>query len=178
MKKILIDVDGVLRDIVNPIVNYVNEIFGKEYTETDVTDWDIGKALSIPEYFDWYLYFIKNDIKGIFYHSFPYKDAIINYHRLSKNNSMNICTAQFPQNQINTIHWLEKYTFKYDSLHFTNSKYNIMADIFIDDNLLNVIKYRSFNEKSEIFLIDRPWNQQPENPGFYKRVSSLKDIII
>lgn len=136
---IKLDIDGVLRDMITPMVQLYNEKFNVELTPEDVIDYDIN--ISFP-------LFEKNGINGFkFFFDDNADKTITNAKSLNKaseathllhNNGHIIHIVSYqpsPKAQIETLSWLEKNNIYYDFITFTNTrdKTIVPCDMIIDD---------------------------------------------
>lgn len=74
---------------------------------------------------------------------------------------------------MNTLIWLLKRGYEYDTLDFSADKTCIHTDIFIEDKLENYDALESAGV--EVYLVDRPWNQDPGDNR--KRINDVWDYV-
>lgn len=169
MKKTLIlDVDGVLRDIVSRTM----EIYRRDiepgnntrYDEIDTYDMRVLPKLGNTRQF-----FSGKYARDIFCDSFPYEHNIgMIVQDLSRKYNIHIVTNQFLGNENYTLKWLNKYNIKYDAITFTADKSLVTGDVMVDDYWKNL---ESFNGRRILF-------HQPYNKNYnFERIKSLKELI-
>lgn len=170
---IIIDCDGVLRDIVSKTLEiYKREVDPKSKSEYfDVDTYDMKKAMPLVNVTDFF--YRSWRAEEIFTESKPYeKDIVETLLKLQKEFRIHIASHQYKGNEQYTINWLEKYSIPYDSITFTPDKSIIKADFIVDDypkNLESICK-----DSCLPILMDQPWNRYT---GEYKRITSLKKLV-
>jgi len=169
MKTILVDVDEVLRDMVNEVLKIYNSFYGTSFTKNDITEYDMRTVLTeikdIKQYFCEFA-------KEVFLNSKSFKNSSkavqdikdLGYH-------IRIVTKQFRGTELYTLGWLLKHNINYDSVVFTDDKSWVKGDIIVDD-CIDHIKSSKCKTK---FLMKRPWNKKYWNE--YQTVSSMTEVF-
>jgi len=110
--------------------------------------------------------------------------------KLKKNNELYIITARTDDIKKDTEDWIELYFPNiFSKIYFTNQFSmgnksipkkkvcdDLGIDVFIEDNITNVLECTSPNRK--VYLFDYPWNQTNKLPEGVERVHSWKEIDI
>jgi len=161
---ILIDVDGVQRNIVSKAINIYNTKYKPE-NKLKYEDWNVyhfpdlggmplikhaGRELFFPD---------GKYTKDIFNNSEPYAGAVEGMKLINEKFNVSIVTAQFPENRIYTCNWLEKYEIECNGLIFIKDKHFIKGNILIDDRTDNLINWKVSNPNGIAIAIDQPWNK-------------------
>lgn len=76
--------------------------------------------------------------------------------------------------QASTVAWLKGNDLPFDSLTFSSDKTVVKTDFMIEDKLENYDALHFAGTKS--YLINRPWNQQPNEWPYRRRVNSLDEF--
>ena len=178
MKRLGVDIDGVLRNLI-PEINKVFEKHYPEYVEGKVAyDYNFPHIkMPLKDKFN----VIFNEYpKDVFLKSKPYAGIIEQFQELkswcSNNNIRLICATSQELHLIGlTYSWLGKYNITFEEMHITKNKGAIGLDYIIDDaphNFENWIK--NGNPAENFFLMDRDWNKNEQVPN---RIKRLTDII-
>ena len=135
---IKIDIDGVIRNTFQGMLDVYNKEFNDFMTLADITSYDtdvtfpkIRQILGISGN----TFFFEIHGKEVF-SSAPLPRAIESINRLhDAGHEISICSHQ-PKvvGRETTIDFLDGHQVKYDSLHFTQNKWQVYGDIIIDDN--------------------------------------------
>lgn len=164
---IMIDMDGVIRDIITPMCSLYNQEMTKcvnsfpQLRPEDVKAYDVGETFGlIKEYFgiEPKDFFFKKYSKELFLDSKPFNgvsEAIEKLHNMG--NKIVIVTWQMSyESKMYTLKFLEKNHIYYDDICFTRDKEMINGDVLIDDNpeflekqpdgVLRVCVRRPYNE--------------------------------
>lgn len=159
------------------------------------SDFEVGRGnahCSIERAFDCWDYFegwgftlddwLKSYAEGvdagqILRHGEPLPGAVMAFRELrAQGHSIHIITDRSigsdPQGA--TRAWLEDHGFVYDTLTFSRDKSAVPTDIYIDDRLENA---DALNHQTSTlcYLINRPWNQQPNDHR--PRVDTLDEFV-
>lgn len=181
-KRIGIDVDGVLRNLMTGI----NKVFKTHYPEYIVGEvaynYDFPHIkLPLKEKFD--IIFNKYP-EDIFFKTKPYPGVIKQFHQLKKwaheNNMKLVCaTSQESHLVAMTYLWLGKYNLVFDELHITKNKGSIGLDYLIDDDVSKNYRdwIREGNLEENFFLMDRDWNRELKVTNRIYRISDIIKII-
>jgi len=158
--RLLIDVDGVLRNIYQQLIWIYKSEFDPvaNISVEDIKEWDISPVF--PKVTDPKETFFRRFAREVFLFAPPYPEAPQVMRQLSKDHHIHIVTNQYPGNEHYTIEWLIKWGIPYHSITFTSEKQYIEGDIILDDNLGHI---RRVVEKKEpcvdlAVLMERPWS--------------------
>jgi len=157
-KKLLIDIDGVIRDILPSILSIYNcqynDKIGKTYTKKDITEFDFRHSLKNIRNIDT---FFQAHSRDIFYYSNPVEKSLASLKSLHKDYNITLITANpYRTGQRNTLEWLEMYDVRYDDLIFTTDKSIVKGEVALDDAVHNLLVMNA-NKK---VCMDRPYNKR------------------
>ena len=182
MKKIALDIDGVLLDLINRFCEIFNKRYDSAYREEDIKDWEFFNDWNITE-MEFYeiFYEIYQDI------NLPLidVDAPKYLRALNKKYDIDLVTARSAQSKILLIKNLKAVGIEkdnhYKNLIMVNPKpYDIKLqydyDIYIDDNP-NLVKGIKFLEQKILLLFDQPWNRKTHSNTNIFRVNSWIEIF-
>lgn len=180
---IAIDFDSVLS---NTIKKWI-QIFNSEYTVNycnlklsynKITQWDFCKMYGITH----------DDSKEIFqncweqWYSLEPTEFMLNKKTKTLSelyDTLDIVTANNPENKEFIESFLQKYDITYDSLIFEENKETLHHDIFIDDSPLNA--QNILNAGKSVLLYNQPWNvdipPMKTDTAYQSRVYSLDHAI-
>jgi len=181
MKRIGVDVDGVLRDIISGVNEVFKTHYSKHYMGDLVYDYDFPNInLPLEEKFD--IIFNKFP-KDIFLKTKPYPGSIKQFKELKgwaeRNDFKLVCATSQEKHLISlTYLWLGKYDFGFEELCVTKSKEEIGLDYLIDDAPHNYKSWiKNGNLEKNFFLMDRDWNKEVPATNRIKNISEIKNII-
>jgi len=174
---IKIDVDGVIRDMMQAMCDVYNEDFDEHFTVEDIFDYDVEKVFpKIREKYNISAsdYFFKRKSHSLLFLSGPCKGAKEAIERLKNaGHKIVIATWQFTlENKELTLFFFEHNHIPYDDICFTKDKWMIKSDWIIDDNPAFIIEER---ETSKKILVDMPYNRDCIFDGY--RVNNLKEAV-
>ena len=154
LRKIAVDIDGVLADQVSLILAKLNQKYGLSLTKTDITEWDtriadtdikteIENALLDPDYV-LSLPVIEGSENGMRY--------------LFENYYVTISTSRPKETEDATIKWLSSH-FEYHDFCNTSGRGKdcIVSDFLIDDYIPNIEMFVKANRTGLLF--SQPWNK-------------------
>ena len=186
--KLNVDVDGVLANIDRSII----ERWAPGRSSSEITQWNIDKALGIPELFDWMVDAVVND--DFCYNIEPFDGAKEFIDNLSSLGDVHVVTAPFrtPEWLLQRSKWLiDKLNVPFKKQHHTSSKDwyefgGFPGDVLIDDKPDNIAAFVTLPGRLGI-LFDRPWNRSSKcvnqiafhrNPGSkVARCATYDDVI-
>lgn len=152
MKRILIDVDGVLADLVGALCSRLSW----KATEENITTYNFGECLS-PE--DAGIFEATMAEPG-FAASLPWyegaKDMLAQMH---KEGDVVILTKPFHKSKTwvyDRNQWLKGYA---DKIIHTGHKEYVSGDVLIEDSVENARKWQAAHPRGQVILIPRPWNR-------------------
>ena len=158
---VLLDVDGVLADFVNPLLARVATVTGKTFTEDDVTSWDIMESLGIDPPTGALIYDRARE-RG-FCAALPvYKGAQDGVRELREVADIHIVTSPFrsiwwtSEREV----WLQQYfSFGAHDITHTHHKHRVVGDYLIDDKVATIVAWKAAHPQGTAILWDRPSNQ-------------------
>ncbi len=157
-KIILMDVDGVLRDVVAKCCQIYKRDFDPKSTVTpeDITDWGIDQFF--PKLPEARMIFFREYADEVFTDSDPYEPEVAEYMAMIKEgNELIIATDQWNGNGKYTLQWLENQRIPYDGIFISPNKALLNGDIALDDRLKNLVSYRDSGITA--VCMERPWNK-------------------
>ena len=169
LPRVLLDVVGVLADIVSSLVAHLNARYGTGYTLASVTQWEIDHL--IPD----------GDVRS-FWQSFAgsvrasdlpvYPGAIEGVARLQELADVYVVTAGLSSSRT-WMHDREQWLFRHFGIPskrvvHTSAKHLIVGDVLIDDKFETVVNWAACHPDGVGLLWDRPWN----------RIGSIADMGI
>ena len=185
MKRLIIDIDEVIRNTIPKVLDIYNTNINtksSQKTIDDIVEWDLTKSL--PDLRDSFYDsegFFRHYGEEIFLHSEPVPDSIKYINKLKdEGNYIILASSQFQGMEEYTCKWLGESKLiedidpkvygqvKYDDLIFTHDKGKIRGDAMIDDKFSN---FKGFDGMKIMF--DRPWNRK--YGGVYRK-DNWKDI--
>lgn len=170
---ILVDADGVLEDLTQKWVIYLNEKYGTSVRYDDVTEWDMTK--SFPSLTREQVY--GAELKEELYDQLePYEGAVEYVKKLQDDGHTVYVVTTSPYQIIKTK--MEKVIFKYfpnlswKNVIITSNKKMIKGDVLIDDGIHNLL-----GADYKKVLMTAPYNRafHAEENGII-RVSSWREI--
>jgi len=171
MSKIILDIDGVVRDIHTPIC----KIYQREYNNnsniklSDIKQYDLQPTFPLITNKE---EFFRVHAEEIFYQSKPYnKYDVVSIMRLMNNNTVHFVSSQLNGVEYLTENWLKLNGFPYDSLTFSSDKAIIGGNICLDDCIDNLIKVQ--NKGIYPVCFSRPWN----NNWYGSKIKDFKEFI-
>ncbi len=167
--RVLIDVDGVLRDFVAGL----KMIYQREYPEHEVGFVDSRK---LEDFFPIgeAIYPFMNDqfAEDILVNAPAIPEAIDSLHKWEDQFEIVIATAQPPEGRYPTFRWLGEHRVPASEIHISHHKSRLDGIALLDDALENLIPF----EKSGRIAVclDQPWNKSWNGP----RVKSVEEFFI
>ena len=180
---IKIDVDGVIRNISNPMCDLFNELTGSNMTPEDIRQYDVEKAFRVEGKFPGATsaadYFFNVNAERVFgagnkYGIYPGADEAIRMLR-KDGYEIIICTWQTTlKNKIMTLEFLDSHGIEYDDIMFTRDKWRVAGDIIVDDNPEFLLDSR---EEAYPLIIDMPYNRK-KSLADMDRFGSLMEVVM
>ena len=182
MKKLIVDIDGVLADTPTTALVWFNYQFGTRHIITDIDKWNPILSINDNEsvsFADWMVTHIKDpdfhrDTKAFPGIEMVLKDANMDGWEII------LATARAPETQILTEQWLAWNSIPYSHLIHEKEKHILPGDLLIEDNLDNVFEWNGWFKGSlplrPALLVDRPYNQSHWLPWPIQRVRDWVDI--
>ncbi|MCL6610862.1 MAG: hypothetical protein K6T66_04890 [Peptococcaceae bacterium] len=178
MKRIGIDIDGVIADSQPVIIGKLNRYFGTNYTINDFVDFNPGKMFGLSrEQLDrlimtWELEIIQE--------AGPYPGAVEALNHLCPKYEIHLVSARSPQYFQQTAAWLKHHNIPYSRLKLLGQHdkrgacLDLCVDLFIEDSLKNAIQLSSCG--IPVLLMDATYNRG-RIPDMVTRVYSWEEII-
>lgn len=157
-KVILVDVDGVLRDLMRKCCEIYKRDFdpGSRVTPEDILTFDIKPYFPRLENAD--LTFFSEYADEAFPEAEPYELEISDYMAMiNEMGEVVIATNQFKGNGKYTLEWLDNYRVPYRGIFISPNKTLLKADFAIDDKISTLEAYRK--AKIDAVCMERPWNR-------------------
>jgi 5'(3')-deoxyribonucleotidase len=172
-KIVLLDVDGVVADLVTPVVAHLHKSLGLKcstYTAKDVDRWDIAESITRKLGGDPELYKqLRSKVEELFNsQSFVaslqvYDGAIECAKRISSVANVYFVTAGRDESlywNFERTKWLkEHFGGLYKGVVITEHKHLVQGDFFLDDNV-DQVGDRYHKTGGTSCLLDRPWNDR------------------
>ncbi|MFX1497075.1 MAG: hypothetical protein ACFFBH_06090 [Promethearchaeota archaeon] len=182
MKKVAVDIDGVLLDVMITYCKTFNRLYNTNYKKSDVKNWEFFRDWNISEKEAFKVFYkvYENSIEIPFID----KDAPKILKDLNLNYNVYIVTARQAKFKDPTLEKLKSHGIKknihYKKLFFLEPRpYDVKLkhdfDIYIDDspNLANSIKKMKMRL---LLLFDQPWNQNVDSEDNVIRVYNWNEI--
>jgi len=166
--RVIIDVDGVLRDFITSLMM----VYLREYPEHDVSlitsrklheNFPIGEKVYefMDETFAW----------EILTEAPPFPGAIEALQKWHQKFNIVIATNQPPLGKAPTLVWLGTHHVPSDEIHITADKHLLPGVAILDDFVDNLDKFASTGRLA--VCMDRPWNKHWKGP----RVETVDDFF-
>ncbi|MFZ5649402.1 MAG: 5' nucleotidase, NT5C type [Bacillota bacterium] len=177
MKRIGVDIDGVIADSQPVIIDKLNRLFGKNYTLEDFVDFDSVKMFGVGRsHLDRLI--MEKELE-IIEEAVPLPGAVETLNQLRDGNRIIIVSARTPAYLNQTLAWLERYGIRHDELLLLGqhdkrqSCLDLCVDIFIEDNKKNAEQIASCG--IPVLLMDATYNRG-KLPDTITRVHSWTEI--
>ncbi|MBS3071056.1 hypothetical protein J4407_02010 [Candidatus Pacearchaeota archaeon] len=189
MKKIGIDIDGVLAENMGPLMDFHNHNYGTNLTVENVfcfnleKIWKVDREEVVHRLLDYYDSMFFDDVS-------PIEDSVDAVRLLAKENKFVAITGRPDLIRTKTTSWLEKFFPGYFSeVHFSNyvSKHGYgfgtnksdlclknECEILIDDHMDFALDCASRGIK--VFLLNKPWNNSYNGHQNISRINNLKEV--
>lgn len=174
---IKIDIDGVIRDMMTPVLSIYNKYFPRQQkVYEDITEYNLDKCM--PQFMGKgaYICFELNS-KLVFQDALPYSEVYDALNTLKQQgHTIILVTYQRTyENKVHTLNFLQKWGLPYDSIIFTRDKYLVTGDVLIEDNPYYL---EDPKEKSTVICINHPYNQNispsiPRYDSLYQAIQHL-----
>lgn len=178
MKRIGIDIDGVIADSQPVIISKLNQHFGKNYTLEDFINFRPRKMFGInrKQVND----FIMSRELEIIEEAVPYPGSVKALGKLDGCLEIHLISARSPRYAAQTEAWLKKYRIPYRGLRLLgqhdkrSSCLDLCVDLFIEDNKKNAVQVSSCG--IPVLLMDATYNRG-KLPEMVTRVFGWDQII-
>tara|TARA_A100001391_G_scaffold203626_1_gene196531 strand:- start:105 stop:689 length:585 start_codon:yes stop_codon:yes gene_type:complete len=186
LKKIGIDVDGVIRDFAGDLVRQIQkhypEYLKNEYDKTLVPNFGGGLIT------DWYLEknfnCTKEELQNVYWYEFadeimgngdPITENVVELKNWleTTDDELWCVTSQKDHARHHTLTWLGKHGLNFKGVIFERGKYKWKHDVewLVDDSPENWRQWKKNRDDDNIIVIDQPYNQLISP---YYRVNNLK----
>jgi len=176
IRKVLIDVDGVIRDY----MGYVYQLYSKHFPDHKI---ESVKTWSMAEYFpigeDIYDFVFNRHAEEITANAEPFLGAIESIRAHMDEFDIAIVSAQNEKGTHGTLAWMAKHKVPVREYHFTFEKDKIPGDILLDDAPHNLDAFLATGRPA--VAIKQPWNDgwkgdKVDNvAGFFDYVKRLNE---
>lgn len=182
MKKIGVDIDGVIADSQPVIIDKLNRLFGKNYILNDFINFDSVKMFGVDR--SQLDRIIMEKELEIIEEAVPLPGAVETLNQLRDGNKIIIVSARTPVYFGQTMAWLERYGIRHDELRLLGqhdkrqSCLDLCVDVFIEDNKKNADQIASCG--IPVLLMDAAYNRG-KLPDTITRVynwSEIQDYIL
>lgn len=186
-----LDIDGVLRNLYEPLIEKyrASEIGRKRGSWIRSigawTSYKVHEQTSIGNKI--YRYWFHEWAPEIYTKALPYWNEITDARNLHyTNHDIKLISAQPNMYcELYTLSWLCNNHIPHSSIHFTNDKWGVECDVYIDDSPEQIIQY--VKHERCCFILDRPWNKtfdyneieekQKSKLYYGGRLNRLSDIL-
>ena len=129
------DLDGVVADFTDGWTSQYEKDFGKKISENDITEWGLAKPLThFEEEVDFWNWAKDIDGASIFRNLKTYNNAIEVLVDLSLKGHEIVIISSKPWWSIHdTLMWLGENKIPSKEIHFTEDKWKVSCDVYIDD---------------------------------------------
>lgn len=177
-----LDVDGVLADILTPLMKITSRLIGKKLDVSHVKTWDLdslfeehGRPDLVPQLW------IEAGSPGFCRTLSPYPNAVEGVKSIRQTGAQ-IYIVTSPLHDAATWthdreHWLKE-SFSVDRAHVVHAhdKSIFAGDILVDDKPANIVHWGERHGFKGAVLWDQPWNQDFDDPRV-QRTSSWKAVV-
>jgi uncharacterized HAD superfamily protein len=181
MKKIAVDIDGVLANLMVPLLEYHNQRFDTNFRYEDVNTFDLGNIFGLTE--EELIAFFNDFCDSVFFEKIqPLIDAQEGINSLSKTHELSIVTARTDKLKEQIDGWLDQfYPNLFSKIHFADkTKWKVEFCLEEDYSLLIEDDLRYANQCAEkgikVLLMNHPWNQEDNLHPNISRVNDWKEI--
>ncbi len=157
--RVLIDLDGVIRDFVGSLVRVYNREF-PQHEVLPVTSRRLEKFFPVKEKI--YDFFEAGWIEEIMEEAEPYPDAVEALHRWKSEFEIVIVTSQPEASRASTFTWIGRHDIPTREVHISYYKSDIQGIALLDDFSNNLDEFRETGRLA--VCLDQPWNRQWSGP--------------
>lgn len=163
--RLAIDLDGVVADFNRGWTSAYNHRFGGQLAAEMVESWDGPLALTHFEDMSAFWAWARDvDGQSVFRHLEPYPEALEALGRLDRDGHRVVIVSAKPDWAIpDTLAWLAQHRIPTREVHFTESKFEVDADVYLDDapaQLQELTRHRGAS--AAVCRYVRPWNDPVE----------------
>jgi len=139
---IVIDVDGVIVDVMPNFIEKINAHFGTTYLDSDITSFHLDQVLP-PDQFDFMMNLWSTDT--LYDNLTVEEDVLSALDKMKGFARLVACSSPMPGHIRSKYEFIEKLGFSRDDIVLTKGKDILKADIRIDDHTENLTDPESFN---------------------------------
>lgn len=169
IRKVLIDIDGVLRDY----MGYVYRLYKEHYPDHNfkkVKTWSMAEYFPIGD--EIYKFVFDDHAEKITANAEPFPGAIEAIRENMEEFDIAIVSAQNEKGMLGTMHWLASHKVPVKEYHFTFDKEKIDGDVLLDDGPHNL---EAFADTGRLAVAcKQPWNDVWTGP----KVENVKEFFI
>ncbi len=175
---LLLDIDGVQRNLVSTILTIYEREYDPDSTVTfnDIKDFNLNLFLpKLPG--DVRDIMFRKHAEEVFASAKPFEEEMTDVvAQLREHYFVHMTTHQFPGNEEYTFRWLRSGDIYYDAISFVADKTTIKGALLVDDGPHNLDAL--LDDGREVVCIERPWNEawrtnNPNQPSY----GSLGDFL-
>ena len=177
--RIGVDLDGVVADFTDGWTSQYKKDFCKEISENDITEWGLAKPLThFEEEIDFWNWAKDIDGSSIFRNLKTYDDAIEVLINLSLMGHEIVIISSKPWWSIHdTLMWLGENKIPSKEIHFTEDKWKVSCDVYIDDAPHQLESFVKNVPDKLILRFIRPYNRFVEGTVDLKSWEELTPLL-
>jgi 5'(3')-deoxyribonucleotidase len=177
--RIGVDLDGVVADFTDGWTSQYKKDFGKEISENDITEWGLAKPLThFEEEIDFWNWAKDIDGSSIFRNLKTYNNAIEVLVDLSLKGHEIVIISSKPWWSIHdTLMWLGENKVPSKEIHFTEDKWKVSCDVYIDDAPHQLESFVKNVPDKLILRFIRPYNRFVEGTVDLKSWEELTSLL-
>lgn len=155
--KISLDQDGVLADLTKQIVSHLNRYHGENLTPEDINQWSIHKCCEKTDAKNVYKYFNE---PGFFRHLEPIGTCQQFVTKLIEDGHDVCIVTACEEGHACKREWLKNHIPALDqnNIIFTHRKDRVFANVFVDDRIENLEKFKAAWPGETAICFEQPYN--------------------